>query len=213
MNEEIRKEAEEIAIRYHSKQRWESEPCNEYLVEFISEALQLREDKITQKDNMLESLKGDLLQRTKDLFYRQDICEGQVAKIKSQEAVIKELQKELNNSGDGRGEWHVNHSCVPKEQYWTLEKRIKELEAMNEDFLRARRLDSYICPLCADAMNDGYYNSAKRALSLLSRCEEVLLPLATASGWILEDGKTLGETICFKAKELLSELKTSRGDK
>ena len=44
--------------------------------------------------------------------------------------------------------------------------------------------------------------------SLLSRCEEVLLPFATASGWILEDGKTLGETSCFKAKAFLSELKT-----
>ena len=59
-------------------------------------------------------------------------CENEyevIEAIQRKEAIIKELQKELNNSGDGRGEWHVNHSCVPKEQYWTLEKKLLELEA------------------------------------------------------------------------------------
>lgn len=46
--------------------------------------------------------------------------------------VNQELQKELDKSGNGRGAWHVAHSCVPKEQYWALEKELSATKAQLE---------------------------------------------------------------------------------
>ena len=54
--------------------------------------------------------------------------------------VIAELKKELNKSGSGRGKWHVAHSCVPKQQYWTLEEERDKLREF------ARRAISILRP-------------------------------------------------------------------
>ena len=118
--------------------------------------------------------------------------------------IQKEAREILGLTRIALGQYTAGADLVDKiaQALQRREDRIKELEAEMTERLKV----SNDC-IDVELMKNKYLQS------LLSRCEEVLLPLATASGWILEDGKTLGETICFKAKELLSELKTSRGDK
>ena len=184
MNEEIRKEAEELLMAMTFKPVEFLRENNYGHIDLIAKALQLREDKLTQ-----------------------------------QEAVIKELQKELNNSGDGRGEWHVNHSCVPKQQFRTLEKRIKELEEEVKRLYDLAVLEGE--PGHEVWYKDDYKNVCDvndRLESLLSRCEATLKPFATALtkeqiGTSSSVHIELNTRWLLDSKALLSELKTSRGDK
>ena len=87
----------------------------------------------------------------------------------------------------------------------SLQAENTRFEEVLSDFTRARRLDSYICPLCAEAVKDGYYNSAKKALTEVAALKKENEHLKKFLEWLFTEvfeGSPDGGDIQDKADEM-----------